>query len=734
MSPQAYANSKLYRGYFLKTIREIFRSFYFESEKIMKKWYQRKNIFIKFLIIGWSSILLIVLPSFLIMSYFLNKTERADQIHTMTDSIIIQMLNARIAEKNFILRDLQNEKFYIAGISNNLQAYQSYTKNAQEKIGHLIEWRPVNDKNSTNRLMLLVEEYNNIFTELVAIYQKIGFKDWGLLGQWRRAIHAVEAQITAMNRTDMQESLLQLRRLEKDYLLRGDEKYLQDIRNRITGLRKEVLKTPNPKATKISEDLTSYENAFRKFVVLQKKVGRTDEEGLQGQFKNVIARMETIVDQIMAESKMEYKKAKHDFRFMSLIVYLLGIAVGSAFYFSFARSVSMKLIALKDGVLRVGMGHLDTNVPVTTNDEIGIAAEAFNKMTVDLKAITVSKNYVDKIIESMADMLIVINSEGIIEKVNRATLDLLGYEERELIGKKVDVIFDGAKSDNIFIDEVNRTKSVRNLETELVGKGNQRISVSLSGSLISDSVEIVCVAQDNTERKRAEEMLRKSARELRLLSSRILEAQENERKRVARELHDGIGQALTGIKFALENGVRRLKETRTAPHFKVLDDIIPLIQATVDETRRIAMGLRPSTLDDIGISETIYWFCQQYESIYKNIRILKLIEVEEDQIPETLKTVIFRVLQESLNNVAKHSGADRVQLSLQQKGNTVKLIVEDNGSGFDSEKPLPQKTTGQGFGLASMRERIELSGGIFTLETAPQQATRISAEWTIVKG
>jgi PAS domain S-box-containing protein len=700
----------------------------------MKKWFRRKNIFIKFLIIGWSSILLIVLPSFFVMSFFLNKTERADQIHTMTDSIIIQMLNARIAEKNFILRDLQNEKFYNAGFSNNLQAHQSYTKNAQEKIGHLIEWRPVNDKNSADRLMQLVREYSNIFTELVAIYQKIGFKDWGLLGQWRRAIHAVESQITEMNRTDLQESLLQLRRLEKDYLLRGDEKYLEDIQYRISGLLKEILKIPNPKATEISEDLTSYEIAFRKFVTLQKKVGRTGEEGLQNKFKKVIARMETVVDQIMAESKLDYESAKRDFRFMSLIIYLLGIAAGSAFYFFFARSVSMKLIALKNGVLRVGKGRLDTIVPVTTRDEIGIVAEAFNKMTVDLKAVTVSKNYVDKIIESMADMLIVVNSDGIIKKVNRATLDLLGYEERELIGKKVDVIFDGAKTDHIFLDEIIRTKSVRNLETELVGKGNQRISVSISGSLISDSGGIVCVAQDNTEHKRAEEMLRKSARELRLLSSRILEAQENERKRVARELHDGIGQALTGIKFVLENGVRRLKETETAPQFEVLDDIIPLIQATVDETRQIAMGLRPSTLDDIGISETIYWFCQQFESIYKNIRVLKLVEVEEDQIPETLKTVIFRVLQESLNNVAKHSGADRVQLSLQQEGKTVKLIVEDNGSGFDPEKPLPQNATGRGFGLASMRERIELSGGIFTILSAPGQSTRICAEWTIVKG
>jgi PAS domain S-box-containing protein len=700
----------------------------------MKKWFQRKNIFIKFLIIGWSSILLIVLPSFLIMSYFLNKTERAARIHTMTDSIIIQMLNARIAEKNFILRDLQNEKFYNASISNNLQAHQRFTVNVQEQIGHLIKWRPVNEKNSVDRLIQLVKEYSNIFTELVATYQKIGFKDWGLLGQWRRAIHEAEAQITGMNRMDMQESLLQLRRLEKDYLLRGDETYLQDIRNRITELRKEVLKIPNPKATKISEDLTSYENAFRKFVMLQKKVGRTDEEGLQSQFQKVIARMETVIDQIMTESKLEYEKAKRDLRFISLIIYLVGIAVGSTFYFFFARSVSMKLIALKNGVLRVGMGHLDTYVPVTTKDEIGIVAEAFNKMTVDLKAVTVSKNYVDKIIESMADMLIVVNSEGIIEKVNRATLDLLGYEERELIGKKVDVIFDGAKRDPVCLDEIIRTKSVRNLETELVGKGNRRISVSLSGSLISDSVGIVCVAQDNTERKRAEEMLRKSEQELRLLSSRILEAQEIERKRVARELHDGIGQALTGIKFALENGVRRLKDTETAFHFKALDEVVPLIQATVDETRRIAMGLRPSTLDDIGISETIYWFCQQFENIYKSIRVLKLIEVEEDQIPETLKTVIFRVLQESLNNVAKHSGADRVQLSLQQQGNTVKLIVEDNGSGFDSEKPLPQNDTGQGFGLASMRERIELSGGTFTIQSALGQATRICAEWTIVKG
>jgi PAS domain S-box-containing protein len=411
----------------------------------------------------------------------------------------------------------------------------------------------------------------------------------------------------------------------------------------------------------------------------------------------------------------------------------LGIAVGSTFYYFFARSVSMKLISLKNAVLRVGMGQLDTKVPVAANDEIDIVAEAFNKMTADLKQITVSKNYVDKIIESMADMLIVFNSEKKIEKVNRATLNLLGYEEPELLGKEMDVILGVPNTDHLFIDEIIQTGSLRNFETELICKDRQKISVSLSGSMMSDSGGLVFVAQDNTERKLAEEMLRKSERELRLLSARILEAQESERKRVARELHDSIGQALTGIKFALENGLRRLRETQAAPHFKALEDIIPLIQATVEETRRIAMGLRPSTLDDIGISETIYWFCQQFENIYKNIRILQSIEVDEDQISETLKTVIFRVMQESLNNVAKHSGADRVRVSLQQEGNTVKLLVEDNGRSFDPVNPLSPDSTLRGFGLAGMRERTELSGGTFDIETALGQGTKICALWPIAK-
>ena len=152
---------------------------------------------------------------------------------------------------------------------------------------------------------------------------------------------------------------------------------------------------------------------------------------------------------------------------------------------------------------------------------------------------------------------------------------------------------------------------------------------------------------------------------------------------VARELHDGIGQALTGIKFCIENGIRKLKHGMPIHQIEEISNAIPLIRATVEETRRISMGLRPSTLDDIGISETLYWFCQQIEEIYKTIHIHLLVDVEEDRIHDTLKTVIFRIVQEALNNVAKHSRADRVNLDLKDEAGSIKLEIEDNGIGFE---------------------------------------------------
>ncbi len=234
---------------------------------------------------------------------------------------------------------------------------------------------------------------------------------------------------------------------------------------------------------------------------------------------------------------------------------------------------------------------------------------------------------------------------------------------------------------------------------------------------------------DVTDRKMAEEALRESEKELRLLSGQLLAAQEQERGRIARELHDGIGQSLSAIKFRLEDALGQMGEDVAESSVNSLNGLIPIIQSTVEEVRRITMDLRPSTLDDLGILATIGWFCREFQETYATVRIEKEIGLDESDIPESLKTVIYRVLQEALNNVAKHSGADSVTVSLMKRDDTIELTIEDNGRGFDLKEVFDIDGSKRGFGLGSMRERIELSGGSFSLESIRREGTNIRASW-----
>jgi signal transduction histidine kinase len=205
--------------------------------------------------------------------------------------------------------------------------------------------------------------------------------------------------------------------------------------------------------------------------------------------------------------------------------------------------------------------------------------------------------------------------------------------------------------------------------------------------------------------------------------------EEQERARIARELHDGIGQSLTSIKFRVEDALGQISKDLIDSGVSTLHNLIPLIQNTVEEVRKITMDLRPSTLDDLGILATIAWFCRELQGTYANVEVKREITVKETEVPGHLKTVIYRVLQEALNNVVKHSGADRVTISLDKKNNTMQLVIEDNGCGFDLDEVLSVDSSGRGFGLASMRERIDLSGGQLFIETGRGKGTAIRGAW-----
>ncbi|MDL1963045.1 MAG: histidine kinase [Deltaproteobacteria bacterium] len=130
----------------------------------------------------------------------------------------------------------------------------------------------------------------------------------------------------------------------------------------------------------------------------------------------------------------------------------------------------------------------------------------------------------------------------------------------------------------------------------------------------------------------------------------------------AQELHDSIEQSLTAIKFGLENSLDERAGRTAEEQVESLRGVIPLVQQAIEEVRRIHTDLRPSMLDDLGILATINWFCREFQMIYSNIRIEKQVAVQENEVPEPLKMVIFRVLQEAMNNIAKHSNADFVCL------------------------------------------------------------------------
>lgn len=224
------------------------------------------------------------------------------------------------------------------------------------------------------------------------------------------------------------------------------------------------------------------------------------------------------------------------------------------------------------------------------------------------------------------------------------------------------------------------------------------------------------------------EELRKSEAHLRSLSAELLNAYEKERKLVSQEIHDSIGASLAAAKFKLESALKEMKDDHPQAS-TALESIISIIQGTIDEARRIQGSLRPSLLDDLGILATINWFCRQFESTYSNIRIQKEIDIQEHEVPESLKIVIYRLLQEGLNNIAKHSKAVSVLLSLKKSKQNLELMIQDNGQGFDLEEVYSRKEPTKGLGLNSMRERIELSGGFFSIESQMGAGTVIRATW-----
>jgi PAS domain S-box-containing protein len=428
----------------------------------------------------------------------------------------------------------------------------------------------------------------------------------------------------------------------------------------------------------------------------------------------------TIADVRLGTVRLGYshaavKKEIYDAQRQILIIGLLTILSGGIVSYLLATYISLPIKKITDATKNVAHGNLNTQLIIKSKDEIGTLASSFNMMTEDLRRTTVSKDYFDNIIESMNDTLIVVGVDEKVRDVNKATLELLEYTEGELIGKDIRLIV--PQEERIFfisgLQSMLGQSSLLNKEIEYLTKSGKRVPMLLSMSVLKNkdgNVEgFVIIAKDITDAKKTEKALRKSELELRFLSSRLLKAQEEERRRLSIELHDELGQALMVLKLkmrAIQESVHDESDNLTGR----CDEVISYVNEVTENVRRLSRDLSPSILEDLGISAAIRWLVEAFTK-HSNIECLLEMTDIDNLFSREGQITIYRIIQECLTNIAKHSHATSVSIIIKKLDEDVLFQIEDDGKGFHVQEALsnPDK---RGLGLAAMQERVRMLGGL----------------------
>lgn len=325
-----------------------------------------------------------------------------------------------------------------------------------------------------------------------------------------------------------------------------------------------------------------------------------------------------------------------------------------------------------------------------------------------------------KVFDSAPIGMGLIGPDGRFLQVNDAFCSMVGYSHAELAGKTFDEIthphdaaVDRRLAEQVFAGTLPRYQ----LEKRYLTKTGHTIWGHLTVAGLLDGGDgarcALGMVEDISERKKAEATKNQWV-------ERIITAQEEERRRIARELHDGIGQIVTSLAI----GLRSIEDEGCVE--STMSQVRTLRQAAstaVEDLRRIARGLRPSVLDDLGLYEALRQYAREYELTYGLVVDVYLQGKEQPRPPGPVETALYRIVQEALTNVAKHSAARHVGVVLNCTPSTINLVVEDDGCGFDATATQPAGANG--IGLIGMRERAALLDGTVEIESSPGKGTAV---------
>jgi PAS domain S-box-containing protein len=309
---------------------------------------------------------------------------------------------------------------------------------------------------------------------------------------------------------------------------------------------------------------------------------------------------------------------------------------------------------------------------------------------------------------------------------NNAVKAVFGWRPEELIGRNVRILY---RTDEEYEEIARRfytaLETQRTFSTEFPCRRKDGVEIicMVRASRIGETLRerrIVVTYEDITERIQAEKELEHSRQELRNLSTHQQTVREEERTRIAREIHDELGQTLTALKMDLAWLKNHLPAGMKPLHTKV-QQMSKLADATIESVHRIATELRPGLLDDLGLAAAIEWQAADFQN-RSGIACRSVLAADDLELDRDLATALFRIFQETLTNVARHAGATRVEVSLERIEERIVLTVADNGRGITRRESEDDGS----FGIIGMRERAHLWGGEMRISGSRGEGTRVS--------
>lgn len=379
-------------------------------------------------------------------------------------------------------------------------------------------------------------------------------------------------------------------------------------------------------------------------------------------------------------------------------------------------------------------------IPATVRKRSGVRApgrDVANLSGSDVASeLQASRDRLASVLETAAEAIVTIDSHGTVDTFNPAAERMFGYRADEAVGQNVSILMPEpyASEHDGHIERYLRTGETRviGIGREAVGrrKDGSTFPIELAVSEIDHLHRFTGIIRDITERKRAEQALERSREELRLLSARLLAAEDSERRRISRELHDDVNQRLAILSIDLETlaGDEHLGGETTS----TLESLRQQVADLSEDIHTMAYRLHPSILDDLGLSAAIRSLIDEFSKRH-GIEFSFRERRFPQRIPTTVASCLYRIAQESLTNIAKHSESARGAVRLAGARDAIRLSIRDFGVGFDVEEARNHRKS---LGILSMEERVRLCGGSLAIWSSPRKGSiiRVTVPWKATAG